>query len=184
MAAVGDQLRDAREHQNLSIRDVANATNIRSDHIRAMEAEEWQVFGARVYVKGFVRTYAQHLKMDVPSVLGELDRQLNQEASEEEEYKSGAVSEDAHRRIRSGILDSLMLGVSRVRWSIALPVLIVLGIALAMGMGAFRWKQDRDPMEGLPPGLYEGALPLQPLPTGGGAATQLPLPTNRMADKP
>ena len=37
MATVGTQLRTARERLNLTLRDVANATNIKSDHLRAIE---------------------------------------------------------------------------------------------------------------------------------------------------
>ena len=42
MATVGEQLRVAREGRGLGISEVANATNIKSDYIRAMEAGETQ----------------------------------------------------------------------------------------------------------------------------------------------
>ncbi len=178
VSGVGNQLRIAREQQHLTIRDVANATNIRSDHILAMEAEEWQVFGARVYVKGFVRTYAQHLKMNVPEVLGQLDQQLNRGDEGDPDGLDGEDSVDG--RIRRGVLDAIMLGVSRVRWSIAFPVLLGLGVLFATVLGVIRWNQDRkkDPVEDLPPGLYQGTTPTQPAARSTGRPTVLPLPTN------
>jgi hypothetical protein len=51
-------------------------TKIRTDHIRALEDGQFDIFSAPVYIKGFVRTCATVLKMDVPAVMGRLDAEL------------------------------------------------------------------------------------------------------------
>jgi hypothetical protein len=58
MPSVAEQLRAARERQKRTVHEVADATNIKADHIRALEAGEWKVFSAPVYIRGFTRTYA------------------------------------------------------------------------------------------------------------------------------
>ena len=73
MSTVAEQLRLAREAKNLSITQVADITKIRSDHLRALEEGNFNVFSAPVYIKGFVRTYAMLLKLDVAGVMRALD---------------------------------------------------------------------------------------------------------------
>ena len=71
MASVGEQLRTAREKQGLSIPQVVEQTKLRSDHVRALEEGNYDVFAAPVYVRGFVRSYASLLRLEVSSVLAE-----------------------------------------------------------------------------------------------------------------
>ena len=72
MPTVADQLHEAREARKLTIEQVAEVTKIRSDHVRALEEGNFNVFSAPVYIRGFVRSYAGALKLDVREILGEL----------------------------------------------------------------------------------------------------------------
>ena len=69
MASVAEQLRTAREAQNLTIQQIAQITNVRADHIRAIEEGNYDVFSAPVYIRGFVRTYCKILKLDGVEVI-------------------------------------------------------------------------------------------------------------------
>ena len=62
--------------QGLRIHDVADQTKIRGDHIRALEEGDYDVFSAPVYIRGFVRTYAGLLKLDVKLILEALNKEL------------------------------------------------------------------------------------------------------------
>jgi cytoskeletal protein RodZ len=164
----------AREQRNLSIRDVANSINIRSDHIEAMEAEDWGVFGARVYAKGFVRTYAQHLKLEVPALMRRMDEQLKRASEEEgiffESGSSGSPRNEPPRPgLRHGPLDALMLQVSRIQWSLALFILGGL-LLLWIGWRVVESRRHPKPDPVLPPALYRGPVPNAPV--------VIPLPTN------
>jgi len=57
MATVGEQLRLAREAQNLNVYQVAEITKIKTDHIRALESGTYDMFSAPVYIRGFIRSY-------------------------------------------------------------------------------------------------------------------------------
>ncbi|MSU31259.1 MAG: helix-turn-helix domain-containing protein [Pedosphaera sp.] len=119
MPSVADQLRSERERLTRTIHDVANATNIKTDHIRALEAGDWRTFGALVYIRGFTRTYAKELRMDVPKLMAELEAELG-ESGEFTEPPSLSGN-------RKGPLDFITLWLSRMKWQWLLP--IVLGVA-------------------------------------------------------
>ena len=67
MPTVAEQLRAAREAKNLSVNEVAEITKIRTDHIRALEEGNFDIFVAPVYIRGFARTYATLLKLGATS---------------------------------------------------------------------------------------------------------------------
>src|SRR5262245_434106 len=78
MPMVGEQLRQAREQRKLSVHEVAEATKIKTDHIRALESGRYEAFSAPVYIRGFVRGYATYLRLNMPEILSQLDSELAQ----------------------------------------------------------------------------------------------------------
>ena len=78
MASVGDQLRQARESQELTIPEVVDQTKMKTDQVQALESGDWSIFAAPVYTRGFVRNYATLLKLDSEALLDALDVELGQ----------------------------------------------------------------------------------------------------------
>src|SRR5450432_143792 len=76
MPTVAEQLRAAREAKKLSVQQVADATKIRTDHIRALEEGNFGAFSAPVYIRGSVKNYATLLKLKVPQLMLVLDDEL------------------------------------------------------------------------------------------------------------
>ncbi len=64
-AAVGKKLRQAREALDLTLEQVAQETHIRLHYLQAMEAGQFDVIPSRVQARGFLRSYAGHLRIDV-----------------------------------------------------------------------------------------------------------------------
>ncbi|MBI2949528.1 MAG: helix-turn-helix domain-containing protein [Verrucomicrobia bacterium] len=164
MASVAEQLRVAREKRKLTVYDVAAATKIRTDHVRALEDGNYRVFAAAVYIKGFVRSYSNLLKLDTPRVMADLAAELS--ATKEFSEPSSLAGRPM------GLLDSVMLWVSKLNWQL---VIVVLGgtLILALGFWAYRaWQrhQTADPLSGLGSGLY------QPAQTNAGEVLPLPRP--------
>jgi cytoskeletal protein RodZ len=167
MFTVAEQLRQAREAQNLTVYQVADVTKIRTDHIRALDEGNYDVFCAPVYIRGFVRSYASLLRLEVPVILQQLNEEL-------------ALS-DKHRepppltRTRRTILDVLMYQLSKLNWRIFLPILGVIILAVA---GWFVYRAMSHPRtkavpSRLGPGLY------QPAKKAPGHTLPLPAPTRR-----
>src|ERR671930_226343 len=115
MLTVGEQLRGAREAQGLTVYQVAEITKIRTDHVRALEEGKYDVFAAPVYVRGFVRTYATLLKLDVPGTMSLLEGELSQT----ERFQELSPLFDEPR----GFFDVVVLQLAKVDWRVALPSL-------------------------------------------------------------
>ncbi|MCR4402145.1 MAG: helix-turn-helix domain-containing protein [Firmicutes bacterium] len=59
MRELGELLRKAREAKGLTISDVQEATKIRGRYLEAIEQGELEVLPGEVYVRGFLRNYAE-----------------------------------------------------------------------------------------------------------------------------
>ncbi len=162
MLTVAEQLRQARESLNLDIHQVAEATKLKSDHVRALEEGDYGPFSAPVYLRGSVRTYAKYLKLDPTKLVVQLDAEMSQSGE-------GAEPAFAPPRPKSSI-DSVMLLFSRVNWLVAGSVIAAALLALAALASYRAWQghKHNDPLKKLGPGIYA--------PPAGGE--MLPLPTN------
>lgn len=164
MPTVAEQLHGAREAKNLTVYQIAETTKIKTDHIRALEEGNYNVFSAPVYIRGFVRTYASLLKLDVAQVMATLDQEL---ARTEKFCEPPRLSINA-----PGPLDFLTFQLSRIKWHLVLPAVGV-ALVLLLGIWGYRaWKthQSRDPLSGLGPGIYQ--------PPASHRGETLPVPTN------
>jgi cytoskeletal protein RodZ len=61
---IGELLRAAREEKKLSLEQVNRETKISAQTIRALEQDDFGAFSSDIYLKGFLRTYAQFLGLD------------------------------------------------------------------------------------------------------------------------
>jgi cytoskeletal protein RodZ len=163
MPTVAEQLRGAREGQGLTIHQVAELTKIKSEHIRCLESGDYDTFSAPVYIRGFVRTYASLLKLEVPVIIAALEEEL----SKIEKFREPPrLTESPH-----SLLDFVTLQLSKVNWRVVWPMLVIAAIlALSiMGLRAWRRHQTKDPLADLGPGIYQApasqTAPTLPLPS-------------------
>ena len=71
--AIGDTLREARDKMELSVEDIEEATKIRRKYIRALEDNNFEVIPGKVYVRGFLRSYARCLNLDGDKLVQEFN---------------------------------------------------------------------------------------------------------------
>ena len=163
MLTVAEQLRQGREAMKLDILQVAEATKLKTDQVRALEQGNYDYFTAAVYLRGSLRTYANLLKLDGAKLMAQLDAELS---SSKKFSDQGPVPQ----RKKSGV-DSLMLLLSRLNWRLA-SVLIGLALVILGANAIYRaWRNYKtsDPLQKLSAGMYQPAEP---------AGEILPLPTN------
>lgn len=149
MSTVAEQLRLAREAKKLTVYQVAEVTKIRTDHIRALEEGNFDVFSAPVYIRGFVRTYAALLKLDTPQIMTALDEELGRTEKFREPPALTGQS--------GGVLNFITLQLSKlnrrtVRGILlgALALMIIIGIATLV-----RRHQTADPLANIGPATYQ-----------------------------
>jgi cytoskeleton protein RodZ len=163
MPTVAEQLRLGREAMKLDIAQVVEATKLKADQVRALEEGDYDSFSAGVYLRGSVRTYANLLKLDTPKLIAQLETELGSSTKFADELPAPA-------RKKSGV-DSLMLLLSRLNWTVAAAVIVLLALVLGANASWRAWKNRTaaDPLKKLGAGMYQPAEP---------AGEILPLPTN------
>ncbi len=73
---LGDLLREARLSRALTLADVERDTRINREYLEALEHERYDVLPAPVYARGFLRSYARHLGLDVEETFSLLPTDL------------------------------------------------------------------------------------------------------------
>ncbi len=160
MPTVGEQLKAAREARSLTVQNVAEATNMRADHIQALEEGDYGPFPAPVYIRGSVRTYARLLKLDVSSIMTALSAEMGQQSG-------GEVTSSGPRK---GLVDVLAYQAARFGWKrgLILLALVILAWLIWSVPGWLARSRSNDPSAELPPATYQ--------PPRGNDGGYLPLP--------
>ena len=69
LQTLGALLRERREQRSVSLADVEKGTRIRQKYLAAIEADEWHLLPGEVVGRGFLRNYANFLRLDADSLL-------------------------------------------------------------------------------------------------------------------
>jgi transcriptional regulator with XRE-family HTH domain len=75
---VGEILLGARERANLGLEQVATETRISRQNLEYLETDNFEALPAKVYVRGFLRAYAERLGLDVEYILNKYEVQTGQ----------------------------------------------------------------------------------------------------------
>ncbi|MGI6092333.1 MAG: helix-turn-helix domain-containing protein [Veillonellaceae bacterium] len=129
MPTVGEILRSEREKKGLSIKDIEKATSIRVLYLEAIEADNYNVIPGEVYLKGFIRNYANCLKLDSQSVIN-LYHQSKASATSEAESANESKSDQPSSGRQADGTDSQNGKKSK---------LIVVGAAAIILIGSLLW---------------------------------------------
>jgi transcriptional regulator with XRE-family HTH domain len=70
---LGDVLKDTRIEKGMTLQDISNITKISVRYLNGIENGDWSMMPGNFYVKGFIRSYAKALKIDINPLLAELD---------------------------------------------------------------------------------------------------------------
>jgi cytoskeletal protein RodZ len=151
MPTVAEQLRAAREAKKLTVQQVADATKIRTDHIRALEDGNFNVFSAPIYIRGSVKNYATMLKLDVPQLMAALDAELKGTAKFSEPPPLVEASKSP--------LDYVMFLLSKVNGKVVVAGGGVLAVILVVLLTGWAWRHHRNNTApaNLPPAVYQPA---------------------------
>lgn len=133
MKEIGAMLKAAREEKGLSLADLQMATKIRSQQLEALEAGDFHKLPGEVYVRGFLRNYAEHVGLDAEQILARYYARKHQLPSEEaDDGGSGAAENavDAGKAVkREG-----PAGMARAQKKANLMVMAGVGVVLVVGL--------------------------------------------------
>jgi cytoskeletal protein RodZ len=151
MPTVAEQLRAARESKKLTVQQVADATKIRTDHIRALEEGNFNVFSAPIYIRGSVKNYAAMLKLNVPQITAALEAELKGTKKFSEPPPLVEASKSP--------LDHVMFLLSKVNGQVILTGAGILVIVLVIVLAGLAWRRHHsaNPPASVPPAVYQPA---------------------------
>ena len=76
---MGSTFRAEREKRGLTIKDIERETSIRAKYLEALEQGKYDVLPSEVYVKGFIRNYADFLHLDAEKLVQEYREEIHGE---------------------------------------------------------------------------------------------------------
>jgi cytoskeletal protein RodZ len=152
MPTVAEQLRARREAKKLTVEQVADATKIRTDHVRALEEGDFSVFSAPIYIRGSVKNYASFLKLDLAQILPALEAELKGTQNFSEPPPLGVQEQS--------VVDHLALGMAKLNWKMgfagvgALAFVVILVVIIL----SVRHHHRNDPLTNLKPVIYQPVI--------------------------
>ena len=78
MKTAGDLLSQARKGKKISLAKVARHLRLKESILEAIEAGDWPKLPELPFVKGFIKSYAQYLKLDPDYILALLRREYDE----------------------------------------------------------------------------------------------------------
>ena len=78
MATLGEQLRAAREHARLTVEEAAALTHIPREHLLSLESDDVTALPGLPFARGFIRIYADILKVPAEPLLAAHAAQLGE----------------------------------------------------------------------------------------------------------
>ena len=74
---MGSTFRAEREKRGLTIKDIERETSIRAKYLEALEQGKYDVLPSEVYVKGFIRNYADFLHLNAEKLVQEYREEIH-----------------------------------------------------------------------------------------------------------
>lgn len=104
---VGEILKKRREELGQDIRAISNILKIKYDYLRAIEDGAFERLPEAVYVKGYIREYAEHLKIDPEIAINAYVQQTSPTQADNKEVLEKEISQRKKVKIRHVIIPAL-----------------------------------------------------------------------------
>ena len=135
MSDVLDILRKAREERLLTLSDVADATHINIDHLRALDDGNINIL-PEAYVRAFLREYAVVVGLDPQIIMQAFDDQLHPHSGNEDSRPIDSPS-PIPSLTYEGTGDSRRIGVDAGQYTRTVVILVVLAISAIITWNIF-----------------------------------------------
>jgi cytoskeletal protein RodZ len=91
--SIGEKLKKARLEKNVSLEEAYKQTRIHPHVLKGLEQDQAHNFLSRIYIKGFLKTYAQYLGLDGEKLIKEYSDSQRDEWPGSKAAKAAAVPE-------------------------------------------------------------------------------------------
>ena len=162
-AKIGRILEQKRKERGLSLEDVEQATKIRKRYLTGLEREDYAMLPDAVYVRSFLKTYANYLGLDGEDLSRQLkstrkprrERGIDYNSNPESDFEEPLISPSGltgtpKRKIPTSAIVTLIVAL--------LALAAVIGILYFVGRGVQASKQGNPPSEESPPRQEQQAV--------------------------
>lgn len=94
MGKLGQFLKESREKKGLSLHEIGMSLKINPKILKSIEDNDVKTLPAKTFLRGFVRSYAQYLKIDVDYALQLFQEEYGSTRPKEEIFESQSITED------------------------------------------------------------------------------------------
>ena len=122
---VGKQLKQARIDQDISLDQVSEELHIRTRYLKALEDGDLSILPSAAQVRGFLRMYADYLKLDATKLLNSLQQAAPQDQSTEKlTADEDLPTEEGEKtdEVVSGIFDEISSAIKQRRELLGLSI--------------------------------------------------------------
>ncbi len=152
---VGEILLEARKKTGLSRSEISESTRVPEDALKFLETDNFDMIPARVYVRGFLKSYAGHLGLDVEYILSKYEVQTGQTHNSKGDYWEVEEDIDEEPAASSNLIKGL----------VAAAVLVIIIVIISLFANG-----DGDGPEISPPSAIPRAGEFARSPAGGETA--------------
>lgn len=149
MASFGEQLRQAREMQNITLQEIAVSTKISSRALQALESEHFEQLPGGIFNKGFVRAYARYVGLDEEKMVASYIAAAKPGTEDNNELETICAQVEAqHPKAESSFNPSVAIGV--------VAVIVALGLS-GVWLREHRREARQQAMAAVQPALVESS---------------------------
>ena len=114
IAPPGSVLRDARLSAGKSVEQVAEALNLLTTHVEALECNDYSRFNSPMFARGYIRSYARHFGLDEAPLLKDSERICRRDEEQAQQRRpKGSTQAPIQARLSVAALVALIIwGVS------------------------------------------------------------------------
>ena len=166
------RLLEAREAQELTQRDIADALNLPINIVDALETGDLSKLPDRVFTRGYVRAYAKYLDLDADALVTAYDAEVEAEP---------AVDASSHAESKTGALPAWLLQPpALIGAGVIVLLLVVIGF---MSTGSEDAPEATEPVAISDERVVDPAHQLVAQPQGTASSTDTSAPAESLADK-
>jgi cytoskeletal protein RodZ len=130
--SLGEYLKQERELRHISLEEVAEGTKIAIYRLRAMEDNRWEDLPAEIFVKGFIKSYAEFIGLEPEDVLLRY-----------QELQAANVSEEERNDPTCKQLLNYANKISLINRNLVSAAVVFLVIILLLLLLWFLWPSDK-----------------------------------------
>ncbi|MGM0471913.1 MAG: helix-turn-helix domain-containing protein [Bacillota bacterium] len=128
MEEISQKIKKARLEQDITLEEVHQETKIRKRYLEAIEEGDMELIAQKVFLKGFLRVYADYVGLDGLQILQEFNQLLALQDNDKEAETAEVTEEQSEDDLVEDILSVVTKHLAKIAVSTGLIVIVAVGL--------------------------------------------------------